>query len=77
MIADNVNPGKYGPIGKSIAPKKSESPAIIAEGNAPKSIAPTTTGMNETPNFIFHNDIEKNLESMICIEIKIAIQTNS
>ena len=75
MKAVSVKPGKYAPMGNKIAPAKSAIAPVSPAATGPKSIAATTTGINANPIFIFHIDMERNLESTISIATKHAIIT--
>ena len=76
-IAVTVKPGKYGPIGKRIAPIKSPRPATKTASNVPSFLAAIKIGTKENPIFKFHKEMDKKRASTTCIAIKIATITMS
>ena len=70
-----VNPGKYGPMGNSIAPKKSAKAPTIPALIGPNLIAAITNGIKANPILMFHADIETNRDKTISKEINNPIIT--
>ena len=66
----SVKPGKYGPIGKSSAPRKSPSAATTPPQTGPNRMAAIAIGTKLKPIFRFHAFTDRKRFSTISIAVR-------